>query len=758
MDAERDCGSQDVRVISMYLPFGSSASSSTASIEVTGTGAVFALVGLSFAGVDQTNPIGNTGSDAKPDTNGSCNGMQTETSTSFALTLGVGDALVSFFSPINVFNATVGSDLVDLMLGSGGFEEAGYKIATGTSHTSAYTFGSTGASWVQQAFVLKQVSAAPTNTAPTVTVADFSYTAGQNSGNPVQIDGSASASDTEGNWNGGSLTVQITANNEANDEISISQTGLTISGANVQDGGTIFGTISESSGTANDGIITNGDLLTINFNSNATNARVQTLVRAIAYRSLSSTPGTSARTATYVLSDDTAGTTETATINVSVPPEVNLSVSTNTGTEAAGTVITVTATASSAVSGNQTVNIAASGTNITAGDGTLSANSITILNGATTGSITYTIIDDDVFEGSETATLTISNPSSGITLGSTTAQNIAITDNETVTVSLQSASFGVNENAGNASVNTVLSNVPSGGLEVVVNFTVTPSDGTATAGNDYTAGAVNGSFLTSASNGSQTNANIPILDDNVFESDHAFTADLTSSQSGVNIGSPSSATVTITDNESVTISFDQATYSVSEGGGTADIEAAISNIPAGGLEVAIPAVINTSNGTATAPDDYTALVNSTQSFPTTASNSDELTFSITIDDDSDVESSENFTATLTSTLTGVTIGAPSTTTITIADNDNTAAPTVTSPAAATTVNQATFSIVGTAEANALVRVYSDANNDGSISGESILHTQQLNGGATSFSIATTLSQDAANNFLVTAFNNSSESD
>ncbi len=111
-------------------------------------------------------------------------------------------------------------------------------------------------------------------------------------------------------------------------------------------------------------------------------------------------------------------------------PNVNLSVSTNSGSEAAQTQVTVTATASAPVSGAQTVSLAVTGTGITAGDYTLSNTTITIPNGSITGSVTFTVKDDAFIEGTETATLTISNPSSGITLGATTTQNIVITDND----------------------------------------------------------------------------------------------------------------------------------------------------------------------------------------------------------------------------------------------------------------------------------------------------------------------------------------
>ncbi|MEO5917855.1 MAG: SdiA-regulated domain-containing protein [Luteolibacter sp.] len=112
-------------------------------------------------------------------------------------------------------------------------------------------------------------------------------------------------------------------------------------------------------------------------------------------------------------------------------PAVNLSVSANAGTEAGATVITVTATASAAATGDQTLSLAVTGTGITAGDYILSTTTITIPNGSTTGSVTFTIVDDLILEGDETALLTISSPSAGIVLGETTTRDVAITDNET---------------------------------------------------------------------------------------------------------------------------------------------------------------------------------------------------------------------------------------------------------------------------------------------------------------------------------------
>jgi hypothetical protein len=109
---------------------------------------------------------------------------------------------------------------------------------------------------------------------------------------------------------------------------------------------------------------------------------------------------------------------------------VNLSVNASTGRESATSVITMTATASGAVTGDQTVALTVSGSGITSTDYVLSSSTITLLNGATTGTATFTVLNDTDLEGSEFVTLTISNPSPGITLGATTKVDLLIFDND----------------------------------------------------------------------------------------------------------------------------------------------------------------------------------------------------------------------------------------------------------------------------------------------------------------------------------------
>jgi hypothetical protein len=81
--------------------------------------------------------------------------------------------------------------------------------------------------------------------------------------------------------------------------------------------------------------------------------------------------------------------------------------------------------------------VARSGIGITNSDYSLSDDDpiadgiqIRILDGQTTGAVTFTIIDDTKIEGPESATLTISNPSAGIGLGATSTQDITINDDD----------------------------------------------------------------------------------------------------------------------------------------------------------------------------------------------------------------------------------------------------------------------------------------------------------------------------------------
>ena len=80
-----------------------------------------------------------------------------------------------------------------------------------------------------------------------------------------------------------------------------------------------------------------------------------------------------------------------------------------------------------------------------------------------------------------------------------------------------------------------------------------------------------------------------------------------------------------------------------------------------------------------------------------------------------------------------------------------AAPLVSSPSSSVTTGGRTYTIAGTAEANALVRVWVDANSNGVRDpGDTLAGSQQLAGGATAYAIGVALQNNADNRFIVTA--------
>jgi hypothetical protein len=133
-----------------------------------------------------------------------------------------------------------------------------------------------------------------------------------------------------------------------------------------------------------------------------------------------------------------------------------------------------------------------------------------------------------------------------------------------------------------------------------------------------------------------------------------------------------------------------ATYGVGESGGTATITVTRT----GGTTGAVGISFATSNGTATAGSDYTA-VSQTVSF---ADGETTKTVSITILPDTLVEGNETVNLTLSNPTGGATLGSPSTGVLMITDDDTNPAPTLTSlvPSGATAGGSAfTLTVNGT---------------------------------------------------------------
>jgi len=233
-----------------------------------------------------------------------------------------------------------------------------------------------------------------------------------------------------------------------------------------------------------------------------------------------------------------------ATFNITIPaPKVNLTASTTTASEAGTTAITFTATAEGNVVGAQTVNLALTGTASAADFTAAIPAQITIPDGSKTGQVTVIVNDDNFVEGNETATLTISNPSSGIGLGTTTNQSVTIADNDTAGITITpTTGLTTTEAGGKATFTVQLKSQPT--ANVTVGLT---SDNTA----EGTVSPTSVTFTSANWNVAQT-VTATGVDDNLVDGNKTYnivTAAATSTDPNYNGVNPSDVAVTNTDND-----------------------------------------------------------------------------------------------------------------------------------------------------------------------------------------------------------------
>ena len=295
-------------------------------------------------------------------------------------------------------------------------------------------------------------------------------------------------------------------------------------------------------------------------------------------------------------------------------------------------------------------------TAVAPGDYTNTTGSVSWADGDSANkTITVPLADDMVYENTEDFMVALSSPTGGATLGSPNPASVVITDNDNApTVQFDMANYSVNENAGTVTVTVTKSGATS--LSATVHYAT--SDGSATSPADYAATSGDLTFLP---NETSKTFMVTINDDTTFEGNETFNVTL-SSPTNATLGTQSSSTVTIIDDDGAPlVQFSSATYTVGESDGTVTI-----TVTKTGNVSALPATVNyaTSDGTAISPADYTASSGTVTFLP----NQTSQTFTVPISPDSVYEGNEDFTVTLSMPV-GATLGAPSTATVTITDDD-----------------------------------------------------------------------------------------
>jgi hypothetical protein len=310
-----------------------------------------------------------------------------------------------------------------------------------------------------------------------------------------------------------------------------------------------------------------------------------------------------------------------------------------------------------------TVNYATSdGTATNGSDYTAASQTVIFAPGVTNQTFSVPILDDLLDELDETVALALSAPTNA-TLGAPSAATLTILDDDLApTVQFSAGSYTVNENGGPASITVNLS--PASALTVTVNYAT--SDGTATAGNDYTPAS---GVVTFAPGVTSQTFTVPILDDLLDEPDETVALAL-STPTNATLGAPSAATLTILDDDlAPTVQFSAGNFTVGEAAGTAPITVTLSTASA--LTVTVDYA--TSNGIppniAIAGSDYIPISGTLTFLPLQTVQ----TFTVTIINDAGQEpppppAGESFTLTLSNSV-NATLGTPNPATVTITDDD-----------------------------------------------------------------------------------------
>lgn len=294
--------------------------------------------------------------------------------------------------------------------------------------------------------------------------------------------------------------------------------------------------------------------------------------------------------------------------------------------------------------------------------------SLTFADGEIVKTVTVNTTDDSVYEGDETFNVTLSSVV-GSELGNQSTSTVTIVEDDEVplagVIQFSGASYSVDENAGSVLLTITRTNGSSGDVSVEL----TTQDGTASSNEKYQTFIDVLTFLDGET--SQT-VSIEIYDDAVYQGNETFNVVLFNLVGDASLGNPSTATVTIVEDEPVPVAgvlqFSGDSYSVNEGDSSVTITVQRTDGSYGDVSVDYSIV----DGSAVNGNDYLS-IDATLYFA-----DGEMSQTIVIDvmDDNVDENTETLTVALTNPI-NITSGSIQSATVSIEDNDD--APVVEEP-------------------------------------------------------------------------------
>ena len=304
------------------------------------------------------------------------------------------------------------------------------------------------------------------------------------------------------------------------------------------------------------------------------------------------------------------------------------------------------------------------GTAVTADLGTPLTGTVTMQSGVASANITIPTIDDTSVENSEQFTVTLSNPTGGASLGTNSTATVTITDNDTAPSTspgaIQFSQTSVSGTEG-TSVTLTLTRTNGDSGSVSVDFT---ASNTSTSGSDYT--LPSSQTVTFADGITSQSFQVGLVDDSSVENSEEFTLTLSNPTGGATLGTDSTATVTIVDNDTLSagvIQFQSSSQTVNEGV-TSDITLTRSSGTDG--SVTVPYTVSVVSGGAIEGTDYNLPTTKSVTFAS-GQTSETISFEALTDNLTAVEGDEVIRLTLGAPSGGASLGTQTTTDITIGD-------------------------------------------------------------------------------------------
>ena len=434
----------------------------------------------------------------------------------------------------------------------------------------------------------------------------------------------------------------------------------------------------------------------------------------------------------------TVGSSSSASVTVEdndIPPvgtpEVTISAGTTPVTEGTAATFTITADPAPATALTVIVNVSETGEVIS---GTPSST-VTIDADETTATLTVNTVNDQGDEPNSVVTAQVES-GTGYTVGSSSSASVTVEDNDippvgTPEVTISAGTTPVTE--GTAATFTITADpAPATALTVIVN--VSENGDVITTGSPYFI------FVTTIeANETTVTLTVYTSDDQADEPNSVITAEVKTG-TGYTVGSTSSASVTINDNDVPQITISAGTSPVTEGtAATFTITATAFSAPTSALTVNVDVSEDGNVISGTAPSTVTINANATTATLTVATDNDEAD-----------EAASKVTAEVESG-TGYTVGSTSSASVTVEDNDilPPGTPEVTISAGTTPVTEgtsATFTITASPAPTSLLTVSVNVSENGDVISGTPSSTVTINADETTATLTVTTDDDQVDEF------------